>query len=205
MSLKTKKYWENLFSTKTENEVSWYQAYPKTSIEFIEALNPALDANIIDIGGGDSHLVDVLIDKGYQNIYILEISENALEKAKARLGDKAANVNWIASDILNFSPTVKFDFWHDRAAFHFLTTDVNVYKYVSITEMAINKGWYLILGTFSENGPSKCSRLEIRQYLKNSMSSRFELAFECIKCIKEGRVTPYNTVQHFLYCSFQKK
>lgn len=204
-STQRKEHWEKVFATKVENEFSWFQPYPKTSVEFLELFNLSLDANIIDIGGGDSHLVDVLIEKGYSNIYVLDISALALERAKKRLGEKANRVNWIVSDITDFKPKVKFDFWHDRAAFHFLTSEVQVSKYVSIAERAINPGGYLILGTFSETGPTKCSGLEIKQYNETSMSSRFEKSFERIKCIEEIHATPFNTTQNFLFCSFKKK
>jgi SAM-dependent methyltransferase len=200
-----KQHWEKIFSTKAENEVSWFQPYPKTSMEFVELFNLPLDANIIDIGGGDSHFVDALLYKGYQNIYVLDISANAIERAKQRLGKRASNVHWIVSDITEFEPPVQFDFWHDRAAFHFLTSEDKVYKYVSIAEDAIKKDGYLILGTFSEKGPTKCSGLEIRQYSEASMSARFEVAFDRIKCIQEDHVTPFNTIQNFLFCSFLKK
>ena len=199
-----KDHWENVFATKAENEVSWFQTYPKTSVEFLELFKLPLDANIIDVGGGDSHFVDALLDKGYKNIYVLDISANAIEKAKKRLGDKASKVNWIVSDITDFEPKVKFDFWHDRAAFHFLTTEEKIYKYVSIAENAINPNGYLVLGTFSEQGPTKCSGLEIKQYNEVSMSARFEVVFKRIKCITENHTTPFNTVQNFLFCSFCK-
>jgi 2-polyprenyl-3-methyl-5-hydroxy-6-metoxy-1,4-benzoquinol methylase len=200
-----KEHWENVFATKAETEVSWFQTYPKTSVEFLELFNLPLDANIIDVGGGDSHFVDALLEKGYKNIYVLDISANALLRAKKRLGDDAVKINWIVSDITEFKPTVKFDFWHDRAAFHFLTDEEKIYKYVSIAESAINENGYLILGTFSENGPKKCSGLEIKQYNETSMSARFEIAFDRIKCITEDHVTPFNTIQNFLFCSFKKK
>lgn len=200
-----KQHWEHVFTTKAEDEVSWFQPYPKTSMEFVELFNLPLDANIIDIGGGDSHFVDALLDKGYQNIYVLDISANAIERAKQRLGERASKVHWIVSDITEFEPPVQFDFWHDRAAFHFLTTQDKIYKYVSIAEDAIKKDGYLILGTFSENGPTKCSGLEIKQYSEASMSARFEIAFDRIKCIQEDHKTPFNTVQNFLFCSFKKK
>ena len=200
-----KAHWETVFATKAETEVSWFQAYPKTSIEFLELFDLPLDANIIDIGGGDSYFVDALLEKGYTNISVLDISANAIERAKARLGDNAKKINWIVSDVTDFEPTVTFDFWHDRAAFHFLTDDEKIYKYVSIAENAINKSGYLILGTFSENGPTKCSGLEIKQYNETSMSARFELGFNRIKCITEDHTTPFNTIQNFVFCSFQKK
>lgn len=200
-----KNHWENIYSIKTENEVSWFQHYPKTSMEFVELFTLPLSANIIDIGGGDSHFVDALIERGYQNIWVLDISFNAIERAKKRLGKKASNVHWIVADVTEFEPPVKFDFWHDRAAFHFLTIEDNIYKYVSIAEDAVKKDGYLILGTFSENGPKKCSGLEIKRYSEASMSARFEIAFDRIKCIQEDHITPFNTVQNFLFCSFQRK
>lgn len=200
-----KEHWEKIFATKAENEVSWFQAYPKTSVSFLEWFNLPLNAKIIDIGGGDSHFVDALLDKGYTNVSVLDISQNAIERAKLRLGEKADQVTWIVTDITEFKPEVKFDFWHDRAAFHFLTSDEKVYKYVSIAEQSINSKGYLILGTFSENGPRKCSGLDIQQYNEASMSARFEVNFERIKCITEDHVTPFNTTQNFLFCSFQRK
>ncbi len=200
-----KQHWENVFTTKAPNEVSWFQEYPKTSMEFLELFNLPLTANIIDIGGGDSNLVDALLDKGYQNIWVLDISAAALERAKNRLGKKASLIHWFVTDVTEFEPPVQFDFWHDRAAFHFLTSEDAINKYVAIAEEAISDKGYLVLGTFSENGPDKCSGLQIQQYNEASMSARFEIAFDRIKCITENHVTPFNTVQNFLFCSFEKK
>ncbi len=205
MNSSYKQHWENVFKTKNEDEVSWFQAYPKTSMEFVNLFNLPLNANIIDIGGGDSHFVDALLDKGFENIYVLDISSNAIEKAKHRLGEKSLKINWIISDITEFEPPVQFDFWHDRAAFHFFTDEDSICKYVSIAEYAIKKDGYLILGTFSEKGPEKCSGLEIKQYSEVSLSARFEVAFDRIKCITEDHTTPFNTIQNFLFCSFRKR
>jgi ubiquinone/menaquinone biosynthesis C-methylase UbiE len=200
-----KEHWENVFANKQETEVSWFQPYPKTSIEFVKLFDLPLDANIIDIGGGDSHFVDALLEEGYKNIWVLDISENALSRAKKRLGDNANKVNWVVSDIIDFIPPVEFDFWHDRAAFHFLTAEENMNKYVAIAERGIKARGVLILGTFSETGPTKCSGLEIKQYSETSMSSRFELSFDRVKCITEEHQTPFNSIQNFLFCSFKKK
>jgi len=201
----TKEHWENVFATKSENEVSWYQPYPVTSVAFLELFDLPLHAAIIDIGGGDSHLVDVLIEKGYTNVHVLDISEKALNRAKKRLGAKAKKVNWIVSDITDYKPLIKFDFWHDRAAFHFLTDEKSIKKYVAIAEQAINPHGYLVLGTFSTSGPQKCSGLQIKQYSKTTMSNRFEKSFTRIKCITEEHQTPFSTMQQFLFCSFLKK
>lgn len=203
--MEIKQHWENLYDTKPEAELSWFQPYPATSMELIQLFNLPLKANIIDIGGGDSHFVDALLDKGYRNIYVLDISANAIERAKQRLGDRASTVTWIVSDVTAFEPPVQFDLWHDRAAFHFLTREDKIGRYISIAENAIRKDGYLILGTFSENGPKKCSGLEIKQYSEASMSAQFEIAFDRIKCIQEDHVTPSNKVQQFLFCSFRRK
>lgn len=200
-----REHWDNIYTSMAEEEVSWFQPYPKTSMAFLEVFNLPLSANIIDIGGGDSHFVDALIAKGFYNIYVLDISAKALESAKKRLGESASNIQWIVADVTEFNPPVQFDFWHDRAAFHFLTTEHNIDKYVAIAENAIRQNGYLILGTFSEKGPSKCSGLEIKQYTETSMSEKFTIAFDKIKCIHEDHITPFNKVQNFLFCSFKKR
>lgn len=200
-----KQHWENVFSTKGEDEVSWFQPYPKTSMAFVELFHLPPDAPIIDIGGGDSHFVDALLDKGYKNIWVLDIAATAIERARQRLGARASGVQWIVADITEFEPPVQFALWHDRAAFHFLTGEDKVYKYVSIAEDAIKKDGILVLGTFSEKGPERCSGLEIQRYSEASMSARFEVAFDRIKCISEDHTTPSNTIQHFLFCSFKKR
>jgi SAM-dependent methyltransferase len=198
-------HWEEVYSKKPETELSWFQPYPKTSMEFVELFHLPKNANIIDIGGGDSHFVDALLEKGYQNIWVLDISAKAIERAKQRLGDKANKVKWIVADVLDFEPPVQFDLWHDRAAFHFLTDEETINHYISIAEDGIKKDGYLVLGTFSEQGPHKCSGLEVKQYSETSMSARFDVAFERIKCIHESHETPGHAIQDFLFCSFRKK
>lgn len=199
-----KQHWEKIYETKEETTFSWFQSYPKTSIEFISLFNLPKQAKIIDIGGGDSHLVDALLEMGYSNVSVLDISSKAIDRAKQRLGAKAETVQWIVSDITEFEPTVEYDFWHDRAAFHFLTTEVEIIRYLSIVNRAIKKEGHLVLGTFSKNGPLKCSGLEIKQYTEATISLLFEKDFNRIKCIQETHVTPFNTMQDFVFCSFQK-
>lgn len=204
-TISIKEHWENVFATKAETEVSWFQPIPKTSIAFLDMYNLPLDAQIIDVGGGDSYFVDALLEKGYQNIHVLDISANAIDRAKKRLGDKAEKVNWIVSDILDFKPKVKFDFWNDRAAFHFLTTQEKISKYVSLVKESIKPDGHLVIATFSEQDPTKCSMLPIKQYNESSMEAYFEHSFEKSKCIIEDHTTPFNTVQNFLFCSFKRK
>ena len=200
-----KHFWDEIYTNKQEVETSWFQPYPKTSMDFIALFELPNTANIIDIGGGDSHFVDALLDKGYLNIWVLDISAAAIEKAKKRLGDRAHLVHWIIADVTDFRPAVYFDFWHDRAAFHFLTTPQKVQQYVSVAEKAIQKKGYLVLGTFSEDGPTKCSGLDVQQYSAASMSAKFDINFKRIKCVQEAHQTPFNTIQQFLFCSFSKK
>lgn len=201
-----KNHWEKIFESRPDSEMSWFQPYPKTSIEFLNLFNLPPTANIIDIGAGDSHLVDVLLEKGYQNIWVLDISAKAIERTKERLGEQAKKIHWINADVTECEfGDLQFDLWHDRAAFHFLTNEEKIYKYVAAAEDSIKKGGYLVLGTFSEQGPKKCSGLEVKQYSETSMSARFEVGFERIKCIHEDHVTPSNTIQNFLFCSFRRK
>ncbi|WP_223599745.1 class I SAM-dependent methyltransferase [Chryseobacterium sp. GVT01B] len=198
-----KNHWENVYETKNPDQVSWTQKKPQTSLDFIKSSELGKEAKIIDIGGGDSNLVDFLLEEGYENITVLDISANALEKAQKRLGNLAGKVKWIATDITAFQPTETYDIWHDRAAFHFLTTPEQVLKYIDIAEKNVNN--FIILGTFSKNGPTKCSGLDIQQYDEESLSERFKESFEKIKCITEDHITPFETVQNFVFCSFKKR
>ena len=171
-------------------------------LDFIRSFGLSKSAKIIDIGGGESRLVDYLLEEGYENITVLDISAKALEKAKNRFGDKAKKVNWIVKDITDFEPETEFDVWHDRATFHFLTTREQIAKYVAIARKSI-KG-YLIIGTFSENGPKKCSGLDIKQYSEDALKAVFANGFDNLRSVTEDHVTPFNTKQNFLFCSFKR-
>ncbi|MBS1505946.1 MAG: class I SAM-dependent methyltransferase [Bacteroidetes bacterium] len=199
-----KTHWENIYETKAESDFSWFQPYPQTSVDFINLFKLPKTASIIDIGGGDSHLADALLELGYTDITVLDISATSIERAKARLGDKATAITWIASDIVDFEPHRKYDFWHDRAAFHFLTTEIQIIKYLAIVKQGISPGGHLVLGTFSDKGPNKCSGLDVKQYTEASMSALFEKDFKRIKCVEETHVTPFSTQQNFVFCSFQR-
>jgi 2-polyprenyl-3-methyl-5-hydroxy-6-metoxy-1,4-benzoquinol methylase len=199
-----KQHWEKVYNTKQLNEVSWYQPSPKESLQFFKELAIPKNASVIDIGGGDSFLVDHLLALGYTNITVLDISAKAIDKAKERLGNKAALVKWVVSDILDFNNEVKYDCWHDRAAFHFLTTAAEIENYIAIAQKKITAKGKLIMGTFSTDGPEKCSGLPVKQYSENLLSSTLEKWFSKIKCITTNHVTPFKTVQNFLFCSFRK-
>lgn len=200
-----KAHWENVFSTKTEKEVSWYQEYPQTSVDFIKELKISPEAKIIDIGGGDSYFIDALLEAGYSNLYLLDISEQAIIRIKNRLGEHASKVTFIVSDILDFEPKITFDVWHDRASFHFLTKRQDIEKYNEIVANAIVSNGKFIIGTFSENGPKKCSGLDISQYSAEALKENFKENFDLISSITLDHKTPFETIQNFTFCSFVKK
>ena len=200
-----KDHWQNVYDKKNENEVSWYQKSPKLSLEFVKSLNLSLDAEIIDIGAGESRLVDNLLEMGFVNLSVLDISSKSIEKTKKRLGLKSKLVNWIVSDINNFNPTKKYDLWHDRAAFHFLKDSVEIDNYVKLVKSSLHNQGNLIIATFSENGPLKCSGLEVSRYSENSISDLFNNDFELIKSQKSIHKTPFSTSQEFLFSKFKKK
>lgn len=203
ISSDNKNHWENVYETKNPGQVSWTQKKPQTSLDFIRSSGLGKGASIIDIGGGDSNLVDFLLEEGYENITVLDISAKALEKAQERLGDAAGKVKWIVTDITAFKPTETYDIWHDRAAFHFLTTPEQVSKYIDIAEKNVNH--FMIVGTFSKNGPTKCSGLDIEQYDEQSLSEKFENSFKKVNCITEDHMTPFETIQNFVFCNFKKQ
>lgn len=199
-----KNHWENIYGTKQLDEVSWYQPIPETSLSFVKEINLPLDAAIIDIGGGDSFLVDNLLKWGYTNVSVLDISEKAIERAQDRLGAKFKNVKWIVSDVTDFEPSEKYDFWHDRAAFHFLTNENEVVQYAEITSKNVNPNGFLFVGTFSENGPKKCSGIEIKQYSEEALSQVFTDSFQLEKSFTIDHPTPFGTIQNFVFCAMKR-
>jgi len=199
-----KKHWETIYQTKELKDVSWFQPTPETSLSFLKQFNIPTTAKIIDIGGGDSFLVDNLLDLGYQDITVLDISAMAIDKAKQRLGDRAGKVKWIVADAATFRPTEKYDFWHDRAAFHFLTQEQEIESYLDTVQKSIQPTGVLIIGTFSEQGPKKCSGIEIKQYSETTMTDRLTKFFEKIRCITVDHKTPSDKIQNFIFCSFRK-
>lgn len=199
-----KTHWEHIYQTKALEDVSWFQPVPETSLDFFKRFNIPKTAKIIDIGGGDSFLVDHLLDLGYKDISVLDISEAAIERAKQRLGDRSTIVHWIVADVVNFKSAQKYDVWHDRAAFHFLTNEHEITSYLEIARQSLHPEGLLILGTFSNEGPGKCSGLTVQQYSEHSITERLSKYFQKIECIKVDHKTPIGAVQNFLFCCFQK-
>lgn len=198
------KHWENIYKTKQLHEVSWFQPTPETALNFIKQFKVPTTAKIIDIGGGDGFLVDHLLRLGYTDLTVLDISATAIEKAKQRLGADAKKVKWIVEDITTFKPTEKYHFWYDRAAFHFLTQEQEILKYIETAHQYLNDEGILVIGTFSKQGPTKCSGIAIKQYSETSMTNQFKNHFEKINCLTVDHPTPSGSLQNFTFCSFNK-
>lgn len=205
MEFNRKAHWENIYENKRLESCSWYQAKPESSLVFIRNLHLDLDAKIIDVGAGDSYLVDNLLSLGYKNIYVLDISSTAIERAKKRLGEKAKQVNWIVSDILEFEADLSFDVWHDRAAFHFLTKEEDIEVYKKVLRKSLSAKGSAIIATFSEEGPSKCSGIEIKQYSVTSLANSLADSFTLTKSDTVDHPTPFGTKQNFIFCAFKLK
>lgn len=198
-------HWDKVYQTKNLTEVSWYQPTPVTSLDFLRKFDIRKEAKIIDVGGGDSLFVDHLLDLGYTDVTVLDISSEALTKAKKRLGRLADKVKWIVADAATFIPSEQYDFWHDRAAFHFLTEDRDVAQYIDTISKYISAEGVLVIGTFSEDGPTKCSGLDIKQYSEKTMTTLLEKYFKKVECITVDHKTPRDTIQNFVFCSFFKR
>lgn len=198
------KHWEEIYQNKKLNEVSWYQPKPETSLQLIESFGLGKSAKIIDVGGGDSLLVDHLLAEGYENLTVLDISSKAIERAKKRLGENAYKVNWIIADVVDFRASETFDIWHDRAAFHFLSDSREIERYSENAYAALNSNGKMIVGTFSTNGPTKCSGIEIKQYNEELMNKTFEEYFKKLDCSIHEHQTPSGKVQEFIFCRFER-
>lgn len=203
--MERKKHWEHIYNTKSLDEVSWCQPTPHTSLNLIANSNVSKDAAIIDVGGGDSFLVDHLLTQGYTNITVLDISANAIARAKKRLGSKSKTVKWIVGDITEFEPTEVYAVWHDRAVFHFLTTDNDIKRYKTVLKKSMHQEGQLIVGTFSETGPDKCSGINIKKYSEESLAAVFSHTFETITLHSETHETPFNTTQNFSFAHLKQK
>ncbi len=199
-----KSHWENIYQNKSPSEVSWYQDTPTISLELISACSLSNDVEIIDIGGGASTLSDCLLEKGYTHVTVLDLSENALEHSKQRLGEKANLIDWHVEDITQFSAPKRYYIWHDKAVFHFLTDVNDREKYKNVLNASLKTGGYVIIAAFAIGSATKCSGLEIVQYhaikLKNELGDNFTL----VEQGTENHITPAGNTQIFGYYSFLK-
>jgi 2-polyprenyl-3-methyl-5-hydroxy-6-metoxy-1,4-benzoquinol methylase len=199
-----KAHWEAVYTTKGENEVSWFQENPTPSLELIDLANPTPEFAIVDIGGGISRLVDGLVVRGFGHVTVLDISEAALDAARARLGQRASQVQWIRADVTKWVPTQTFDVWHDRAAFHFLIDPSDRSAYVARLKQAIKPGGHVIIGTFAVDGPEKCSGLPVNRYDAASLAKELGAGFVLVDSRRHDHSTPWKSAQRFQFCIFRR-
>jgi 2-polyprenyl-3-methyl-5-hydroxy-6-metoxy-1,4-benzoquinol methylase len=199
--MKIQTHWDAVYQTKAPDAVSWYRPHLERSLELIQAVVPDLSASIIDVGGGESTLVDDLLAKGYRDISVLDISQTAIEVAKKRIGELAHQVTWLVADVTCVTlPKRHYDLWHDRAVFHFLTGVEDRAAYVRQVAQAMKPGGHVIVATFGPQGPHKCSGLDVVRYDADSLHEEFGASFKLIDSATELHQTPFGTTQQFLYC-----
>ena len=200
-----KDHWENVYTSKSPKEVSWFEPRSTKSLELINSIGLPLSASLIDVGGGASVLVDDLIKFGYSRLHVLDLSLAALKSSQERLGEISKQVNWIEADITDETlRALQVDLWHDRAVFHFLTEKKQRQKYIDNLTHILNKNGHVIIATFADDGPKKCSGLDICRYNEKSLSNELGDSFTLISHYKEVHQTPFNTQQKFIYCHFVK-
>jgi len=199
-----KTHWEKVYTTKATDQVSWYRPHLETSLALIDRTAAGLSASTIDVGGGESTLVDDLLARGYQNVTVLDISQTAIEVTKKRLKNLAERIHWIAADVSKANlPTNAYDIWHDRAVFHFLTSMEQRAAYVDNVARSVKHGGHVIIGTFGPEGPKRCSGLDVMRYDAESLHNQFGNRFRLVESLKELHHTPFGTTQQFLYCYCQ--
>ena len=205
MNVNLKAHWEDVYSTKGATGVSWYQSEPHLPLELICAVAPRTGGAIIDVGGGASVLVDRLLDLPFERIAVLDIAETALGNARLRLGERAGRVEWIAADVTAIRCVGTFDVWHDRAVFQFLTDAVQRREYVELARRTVPRGGHLIIASFADDGPKKCSDLDVCRYNADSMSAELGEEFALILQAREAHATPWDTPQAFFYGVFRRQ
>ena len=196
-----KSHWEHIYRDKLPTQVSWYQPHALRSLDLIRRVNPPPDGVIIDVGGGASTLIDDLLDVGYHDLTVLDLSAAALAVARTRLGTRASTVRWVEADILNASlPETGYSVWHDRAAFHFLTAPTDRARYVAQVRQAVRPGGFVLVATFADDGPTRCSGLEVKRYSREALHAEFGAPFRLMASEREEHITPGGALQVFTYC-----
>lgn len=201
--MNTQAHWEKVYSTKRPTETSWFRPHLEASSSWIDRVAPDRSASILDVGGGESTLVDDLVARGFSNIAVLDISQTAIQHAKQRLGPASQRVTWLVEDILQARLTAGFyDVWHDRAVFHFLTQREQRATYIRQVASAVKPGGHILIGTFGLEGPERCSGLDVMRYDAESLHREFGSSFHLLESFHKLHETPFGTTQQFLYCSF---
>jgi 2-polyprenyl-3-methyl-5-hydroxy-6-metoxy-1,4-benzoquinol methylase len=199
--MSAEQHWKNVYATKAATAVSWYAPHLARSLQLIEAAAPDREARIIDVGGGASTLADDLLDSGYHDVTVLDLSEEALETARARVGARASSLTWLSADITTATlPEARYDVWHDRAVFHFLTDAEQRRRYVAQVVRAVKPGGHVIVATFGPDGPERCSGLDVVRYDADGLRAEFGSPFQKIGEARETHTTPWGSEQEFVYC-----
>ena len=198
-------HWQNVYATKAEKEVSWFQESPAPSLDLVAATGLGSDADIIDVGGGASRLVDSLLERGFRRVAVLDLSANALEETKKRLGRRADGIDWIAADVTTWEASRMYDLWHDRAAFHFLTAAADRDAYVARLKKAVRTGGNVIIATFAPDGPERCSGLPIMRYDPEAVAAALGPEFDLVDSRRHDHVTPGGNTQHFQFSRFLRR
>jgi SAM-dependent methyltransferase len=197
-----REHWDAVYASKSPDEVSWYQSRPETSAGLIARAQRGIEPGIIDVGGGASRLVDLLLDAGYRRLTVLDLSSVALEKARARLGGRSSLVTWLVEDVTTWTPGGPFDIWHDRAVFHFLVEPAQRASYVAAMTAALRPGGQAILGTFASDGPERCSGLPVARYEPDTLAAELGPGFRLAESLREDHLTPSGKVQRFQFSRF---
>jgi SAM-dependent methyltransferase len=197
-------HWENVYASKAENEVSWFQENPAPSLALIAEIGAAPSAAIVDIGGGASRLVDQLIDRGFHDVTVLDLSAAALEAAKARLGERAGRAQWLVADVTTWEPSRAYDIWHDRAALHFLTEASDRAAYIARLKQGLKIGGHAIIATFALDGPEKCSGLPVMRYDAARLEQTLGPEFKLLQSHGNDHATPWGSHQQFQFSLFQR-
>ena len=200
-----KTHWEEVYRTTAADDLGWYQAHPTMSLNLIESTGVQKTRSLIDVGGGDSTLVDHLLDQGFEHLTVLDISSTALERAKARLGDHAYRVTWIEGDVTDFRSSKKYDVWHDRAVFHFLTDAEDRTRYLESMNRVVSAQGHVIIATFGYAAPPICSGLPIARYSPQFLAAAVGKGYELVESIEQLHRTPGGKKQPFIYCRFTKR
>jgi SAM-dependent methyltransferase len=200
-----KSHWETIYSTKVETGMSWYQESPRFSLELIGSVAPARGGRIIDVGGGTSVLVDRLLDLPFEEVAVLDISETALGQARTRLGEHAERVRWVVADVTEAPELGTFDVWHDRAVFHFLTDPADRRSYVELARRTVASGGHLVIATFADDGPKRCSDLDVCRYNASTLACELGDGFLLVREASEKHTTPWGSTQAFFYGVFLRR
>jgi SAM-dependent methyltransferase len=199
--MSSKEHWDSVYRTRGSEQVSWYQPHLDRSLAFLEATGLGRDARVIDVGGGASTFVDDLLDRGYTNVTVLDLSAAALDVAKGRLGSRAAQVKWICADVTDPQlPSEAYEFWHDRAVFHFLREPAARARYVSAVRRMLKPGGHIVVATFGPHGPEKCSGLDVMHFTPEALHAEFGPEFARLSDAVEMHTTPWGSEQEFVYC-----